>query len=143
MADRGFTCDEYTRLVLAEVKTPPFTRGENQLEKIDVDWSRELSLVRINAKTVIGVLKQNYTTLQGVLPIAVVAGMDGSYVTIDKIVRACCVLNKFMSIGCTTTLTVVIIICYKHHRVVVIKDCPLVATSRLMISISSDVTHVK
>ena len=59
LADRGFTCDEYTRMVLAEIKTPPFTRGKNQLEKLDVDWSRELPLVRIHIERVIGVLKQS------------------------------------------------------------------------------------
>ena len=92
MADRGFTCDEYARMMLAEIKTPPFTRGKNQLEKLDVDWSRELSLVRIHIERVIGVLKQKYTILQGVLPITLVAGTDGSYTTIDKIVRVCCAL---------------------------------------------------
>jgi hypothetical protein len=47
LADRGFTCEEYAGMALAEVKFPPFTRGKKQLEKVDVDWSRELSLVRI------------------------------------------------------------------------------------------------
>ena len=89
LADRGFTCDEYARMMLAEIKTPPFTRGKNQLEKLDVDWSRELSLVRIHIERVFGVLKQKYTILQGVLPITLVAGTDGSYATIDKIVRVC------------------------------------------------------
>ena len=30
---------------MAEVKVPPFSRGKKQLEKVDVDWSRELSIV--------------------------------------------------------------------------------------------------
>jgi len=48
LADRGFTCDEYARMMMAEVKTPPFTKGERQLEKVEIDWSRELSLVRVH-----------------------------------------------------------------------------------------------
>ena len=43
MADTGFTCNDYARMAMAEVKTPPFTRGKKQLEKVDIDWSRELS----------------------------------------------------------------------------------------------------
>ena len=92
LADCGFICEEYARTVLAEVKTPPFTKGKNQLEKVDVDWSRELSLVRIYVERVIGVLKQKYAILQGVLPIALVAGTDGSHSTLDKVVRICCAL---------------------------------------------------
>ena len=45
---------------MAEIKIPPFTKGKKQLEKYDVDWSRELSLVCVNVERVIGVLKQKY-----------------------------------------------------------------------------------
>lgn len=80
-------------MALAEVKTPPFTRGKKQLEKVDVDWSRELSLVRIHVERVIGVLKQKYTILQSVLPIRlIVDNSDTTTSTIDKIVRVCCAL---------------------------------------------------
>ena len=53
-------------MTLAEIKTPPFTRGKNQLEKMEVDWSRELSIVRIHVERVIGILKQKFTILQSV-----------------------------------------------------------------------------
>ena len=39
---------------MAEIKMPPFMRGKKQLEKIDIDWSRELSAVRIHVEYVIG-----------------------------------------------------------------------------------------
>ena len=92
IADRGFTCDDYTHMALAEVKIPPFTRGKKQLEKIQVDWSRELSQVRIHVERVIGVLKQKYTILQGILPISTVADRDEQNASIDKLVRVCCAL---------------------------------------------------
>ena len=77
---------------MAEVKTPPFTRGKKQLEKQDVDWSRELSLVRIHVERVIGILKQKYTILQGILPISLISSDDDNYdeAVINKIVRVCC-----------------------------------------------------
>ena len=59
-------------MAMAEVKIPPFTKGRKQLEKVDVDWSRELSLVRIHVEHVIGVLKQKYIILQGTLPIRMI-----------------------------------------------------------------------
>ena len=89
LADRGFTVDEYARMAMAEVKIPPFTKGKKQLEKIDVDWSRELSLVRIHVERVIGVLKQKYTILQGTLPIKLIQDVDNETSTIDKIVTVC------------------------------------------------------
>ena len=63
-------------MALAEVKILSFTKGKKQLEKIDVDWSRELSIVRIHVERVIGVLKLKYTILQGTLPISVIADKD-------------------------------------------------------------------
>ncbi len=35
---------------MAEIKMPPFTKGKKQLEKKDVDWSHELSIVRIHVE---------------------------------------------------------------------------------------------
>ena len=92
IADRGFTCDDYARMALAEVKTPPFTKGKKQLEKVEVDWSRELSIVRIHVERVIGILKQKYTILQGVLPIRTVSDMDEQHASVDKLVKVCCAL---------------------------------------------------
>lgn len=93
LADRGFTCDEYARMAMAEVKMPPFTRGKKQLEKIDVDWSRELSAVRIHVERVIGVLKQKYTILGGILPLSFVSGhSDSDSADVDKLVKVCCAL---------------------------------------------------
>jgi len=76
-------------MAMAEVKIPPFTKGKKQLEKIDVDWSRELSLVRIHVERVIGVLKQKYTILQGTLPIRLIENENSETSTIDKIVTVC------------------------------------------------------
>ena len=90
LADRGFTCDEYARMTMAEIKTPPFTKGKKQLEKVDIDWSRELSVVRIHVERVIGVLKQKYTILQSILPIALLSDSKGSLSTVDKMVKVCC-----------------------------------------------------
>lgn len=92
IADRGFRCDDYACMALAEIKIPPFTKGKKQLEKVELDWSRELSVVRIHVERVIGVLKQKYTILQHILPISIIADKDEHQASIDKIVRVCCSL---------------------------------------------------
>lgn len=90
LADRGFTCNDKARMVLAEVKIPPFTEGKKQLEKQDIDWSWVLSVVRIHVERIIGLLKRKYTILQSTLPISFVSSRDGHADTIDKIVPVCC-----------------------------------------------------
>ena len=78
---------------MAEIKIPSFTRGKAQLEKVEVDWSRELSIIRIHVERVIGVLKQKYTILQSILPISLISdGSQDANLTIDKIVQVCCAL---------------------------------------------------
>jgi len=76
------------------VKTPPFTKVKKQLEKQKVNWSRELSIVGIQVERIIGVLKQKYTILQGVLPIILISNdaNDDNGTTIDKIVKVCSAL---------------------------------------------------
>ena len=78
-------------MMMAEVKTPPFTKGKKQLEKQEVDWSRELSIVRIHMERVIGTLKQKYTILQETLPISLISDTDeDNEAAIDKIIKVCC-----------------------------------------------------
>ncbi len=77
-------------MAMAKIKTPPFTKGKKQLEKVEIDWSMELSLVRIHVERVIGVLKQKYTILQNVIPISLIPDNNDNKSTIDKIVRVCC-----------------------------------------------------
>ena len=53
-------------------ETPSFTRGKQQLEKVEIDWSHELSLVRIHVEQLIGRLKQIYCVLQNIIPISLI-----------------------------------------------------------------------
>ncbi len=63
IADRGFTISDYCRLVMSEIIIPPFTKGKAQLERKEVDWSCELSVIHIHVERVIGTVKQKYTIL--------------------------------------------------------------------------------
>ena len=93
LADRGFNIQEAVGLYCAEVKIPPFTRGKKQLDKIDVDFARQLSHVRIHVERVIGLLRQKYTILQSTLPINMIMCPEHSDISlIDKIVTVCCAL---------------------------------------------------
>ena len=63
LADRGFTIEDSVSLYCAQVRCPPFTKGKRQLSHHEVDWSREISRVRIHIERVIGQLKKksNYS----------------------------------------------------------------------------------
>ena len=78
LADRGFTIQETVGLYCAEVKLPPFTKGKKQLKKVDVDFARQLSRVRIHVERVIGFLRQKYTILEHTLPINMIMCPDNS-----------------------------------------------------------------
>ena len=90
LADRGFTIQDSVGFYCAEVKTPPFTKGKKQLSRHEVDWSREISHVRIHVERVIGLLKQKYTIMQGTIPISLLK--DGTECTIDNIITTCSAL---------------------------------------------------
>ena len=48
-------------LFCAKVCISPFTKGKKQLTRHEVDWSREISHVRVHVERVIGQLK-NFTS---------------------------------------------------------------------------------
>ena len=75
---------------MLKYKTPPFTKGKKQLEKLEVDWSPELSIVHIHVERVISILKQKYTILQGVLPNTLYFQYSlPTAITTDKTIRGC------------------------------------------------------
>lgn len=94
MADRGFNIQEAVGVYCAEVKVPPFTKGKPQLSRMEVDTiTHELAHVRIHVERVIGMLRQKYTYLGGVLPInTIMCDPSSEYSMIDKVVTICCVL---------------------------------------------------
>jgi hypothetical protein len=93
LADRGFTCNDYAGIAMAEIKMPPFTKGKKQLSKVEIDWSRELSSVRIHVERVLGCVEQGCTILNGTLPISFIKESSAATdATIDKLLRVCCAL---------------------------------------------------
>ena len=93
LADRGFNIQESIGIYCAEVKLPPFTKGKPQLSQLEVDTAREVAHVRIHVERVIGLLRQKFTYLGGVLPINVIMCHSSSdLIMIDKVVVVCCAL---------------------------------------------------
>ena len=54
------------------LKIPKFTPGKSQLEQKLVDETREIAAVRIHVDRVIGFLRNEFTILQGILPIKMI-----------------------------------------------------------------------
>ena len=93
LADRGFTIFDLVQQYQAHAKLPAFTKGKNQLEAKDVTTSRELARVRIHVERLIGMVKQKFTILEGILPVAFIKNEGESDLTVsDKLMVICCAL---------------------------------------------------
>ena len=68
MADQGFTIQESVALYQVQLAIPSLTRGTNQLIPHEVERTRGMGNVRIYVEHVIGLLRQKYSILQGILP---------------------------------------------------------------------------
>jgi len=93
LADRGFTIYDLVGQYQAHAKLPAFTKGKAQLEAKEVSESRDLARVRIHVERLIGMVKQKYTILEGILPISFIKNDGDSDVTVcDKLMVICCSL---------------------------------------------------
>ena len=74
-----------------------FTKGKKQLSAKEVEVSRQIALVRIHVKRVIGLIKNRYKILDCVLPLTLVKtlseeGVECEIANIDKLFTVCAVL---------------------------------------------------
>lgn len=93
LADRGFDISESVGMMQARLHIPAFTRGKTQLTALEVEDTRTIANVRIHVERVIGVVRQKYSILRGILPIEFVTRKPSEDCPhIDKIVRVCCSL---------------------------------------------------
>ncbi|PFX16143.1 hypothetical protein AWC38_SpisGene19597 [Stylophora pistillata] len=99
MADRGFTIQESLIFHGAELATPAFTRGKDQLDPVDVEGTRGIANVRIHVERIIGLLRRKYTILSGILPIDFLqcdpnGSQEAKIPMIDKIITVCAALTN-------------------------------------------------
>ncbi|CAH3121726.1 unnamed protein product [Porites lobata] len=96
MADRGFTIQESVALYQAQLAIPAFTRGKNQLDPLDGKRTRGIANVRIHVERVIGLLRQKYSILQGILPMDYLTCSEksGKIPLIDRMIRVCAALTN-------------------------------------------------
>ena len=77
----------------AHKKLPAFTKGNSQLEANKVATSRELARVRIHMERLIGMVKQKFIILEGILPVVFIKHESESDITVcDKLMVICCAL---------------------------------------------------
>ena len=91
LADRGFDIIDDLAMVGASLAIPPFTRGKPQLSQREVEFSRQLSNIRIHVERAIGRMK-TYKILNSMLPIRLIKQDHETECTIDKIVFVCAAL---------------------------------------------------
>ena len=76
------------------MKIPAFTRGEKQLDPIDLENTRGLASVRIHVEGVIGQVRRKYTILRSTIPITLLESDCEPITALDKIVHVCCALTN-------------------------------------------------
>ena len=92
-ADRRFTLkDDLAAGASAELLIPAFTRGKSQLsaKEVEVSWKRVS--VNIHIERIIGLLKNRYTILQGILRLRLLKTIkdkaaSATFANCDKIVK--------------------------------------------------------
>ena len=93
LADRGFNINESVALKGAKLEIPAYTKGKTQLSSLEVEETQRLANVRIHVERVIGLVRQKYQILSGILPIETLYS-DNSTPQIDKIATVCCALTN-------------------------------------------------
>ena len=97
LADRGFSVHESVGLYCAQLKIPEFTHGKSQLEQKFVDETREVLAVRIHVDRVIGLLRNKFTILEGILPIKMIMKTDYGTCKLTHILTICSALCNLCS----------------------------------------------
>ncbi|XP_065676495.1 uncharacterized protein LOC136092360 isoform X2 [Hydra vulgaris] len=99
LADCGFILKEdFAVGSSTELITPAFTRGKSQLSAKEVEDSRKIS-VRIHIERVIGLMKNRFTILKGIIPLRTIKSIKEEAVSadlasFDKIVTVCAALTN-------------------------------------------------
>ncbi|KAL7298197.1 hypothetical protein TKK_0009192 [Trichogramma kaykai] len=92
LADRGFLVQESLDSIGVSLNIPAFTKGVNQLHPMDLQKTRTIANVRIHVERVIGVLKQRYQILFGILPLDMLYPNSQGESLIDKVIVVCSAL---------------------------------------------------
>ena len=100
LADRGFTLqDDFAANSSSILLIPAFTKNKPQLSAEEVEVTRKIASVRIHIERVIGLLKNRYTILKGILPMRTVKSIKDETchaitANCDKIVTVCAALTN-------------------------------------------------
>ncbi|XP_065671652.1 uncharacterized protein LOC136089529 [Hydra vulgaris] len=95
LADRFYNC-RFRWFILCRIKTSCFyTRKVSVISKFskkEVDWTREIARVRIHFERLIGLLRNKYTLLQGILPNKLISRTDDGICKLNDILTVCSAL---------------------------------------------------
>ena len=100
LADRGFTLvDEFAAGSSSELLIPAFTKGKTQLSAKEVEVSRKIASVRIHIERVIGLLRNRYTILKGIIPLRLIKSIKEEAspsvtANCDRMVMVCSALTN-------------------------------------------------
>ncbi|XP_047136828.1 uncharacterized protein LOC124813596 [Hydra vulgaris] len=100
LADPGFTLkDDFAAHSSSELLVPAFAKNKCQLSVEEVESTRNIASVRIHIERIIGLMKNRYKILKGILPIRSVKSLKDEanhlmYASCDKVVLVCAALTN-------------------------------------------------
>jgi DDE superfamily endonuclease/Helix-turn-helix of DDE superfamily endonuclease len=93
MADRGFCIEDLLAPINCSLAIPSFTKGKTQLSYEECKKSREIANLRIHVERVIGLIRNKFPILAGIISIDLLTVKEGDELPlIDKIATICCAL---------------------------------------------------
>lgn len=94
LADKGFLVEDEVTKAGASLRMPCFVRNVNQLDPLDVEYTRETANLRIHVERLISVLRQKFNICSDLAPMSAISKKNDLYNhdLYDKIVYVCCCL---------------------------------------------------
>lgn len=100
LADKGFDFADLIALRGARLNIPTFLRKNQQMNPVDLDRDKQITSLRVHVERIIGVLKNKYEYLQGMIEATALQWFENNNNAVDIIVKLCCIL---VNLNCSIT----------------------------------------
>ena len=115
LADRGFDIADDMAVHGASLVIPSFTRGKKQLSLQEVECSQKITKVRIHVERVTGLLKNQYTILQGTLLVTNLKRKQDTETSFIDSINFMFYISQYVTQCCTTVGSPIVIVTLSAH----------------------------
>lgn len=95
LADKGFNVKDLIEEKKASLNIPTFLRKKTQFLPSELETDKQITTLRIHVERIIGLIRNKYTVLSGVIMVDSMARFQNGLNIVDLIVKVCCILCNF------------------------------------------------